>query len=106
MNLPDINDPLTKAKENAAALAEEAGDMARDHLVRPAQRLVRESRRKLSDMADNVTDALSSASGEAADIFCDQRDRAAGWISRNPFLATVAAAGAGVLLTMLIRKRN
>ncbi len=105
MNTSQLSDSLAGIPDKAAGLAGDAGDFARENLVKPVRNLVHESRRQLHDAAQSVTERLGHTAEEAAAVFHDRRERTANWVSHNPFAALAAAAGAGVLLTLLIRRR-
>jgi ElaB/YqjD/DUF883 family membrane-anchored ribosome-binding protein len=104
MNKPIISDlpSLDALKKDALALGQEAADLARERVLRPAQDLVRDSRHDL----DAAGERLREGAAEAEAALRAERDRAADWISEHPFLAAGLAFGAGVLLGELLRSRR
>ena len=104
MNKPSIPEiPSLKAlKKDALALGEEAAELAREHVLRPAQNLVRDSRGQLEAAGERLHDEAAVAE----DVLSEQRDRLAAWISAHPFAAVGLAVGAGVLLSELLRDRR
>lgn len=84
------------------ALGHEAAELARERLLRPAQDLVRDSRKQLDEAGERLRD--EAAGTEEALLV--QRDRVAAWIADHPFAAVGLAVGAGVLLSELLRDRR
>jgi ElaB/YqjD/DUF883 family membrane-anchored ribosome-binding protein len=104
MSKPTIADlpSLEALKKDAVALGHEAADLAREHVLRPAQDLVRESRHQF----DTAGERLKEGAAEAEEVLRVERDRAVDWISEHPFTAIGLAFGAGVLLSELLRDRR
>lgn len=104
MNHPLVSDlpSLEALKKDAIALGQEAAELARERVLRPAQDLVRESRHEVEAAGER----LKEGAAEAGEALRDERERAAGWIAGHPFLAVGLAFGAGVLLSELLRDRR
>ena len=104
MSKPSITElpSLEALKKDAIALGQEAAEMARDRVLRPAQELVRDSRHQM----DAAGERLKGEAADAEAALKVQRDRAADWIAAHPFAAVGLALGAGVLLSELLRDRR
>jgi ElaB/YqjD/DUF883 family membrane-anchored ribosome-binding protein len=104
MNKPSLSElpSLHALKEDAVALGQEAADLARERVLRPAQDLVRDSRKQLDAAGERLKDG---AAGTEEAILVE-RDRVAAWIAEHPFAAVGLAVGAGVLLSELLRDRR
>jgi len=83
---------LDAIKTDAQAFGREALDSARKNLIEPGMQAAREAR-----------DVMSVQYDRAEENFAEQRDRAAAWISANPFTAVGIALGAGLVLTALLK---
>lgn len=104
MSKPTITElpSLDALKKDAIALGQEAAQVARERVLRPAQELVRDSREHM----DAAGERLKDEAADAETALRVQRDRAADWISAHPFAAVGLAVGAGVLLSELLRDRR
>jgi ElaB/YqjD/DUF883 family membrane-anchored ribosome-binding protein len=104
MSTPIISElpSLEALKKDAISLGQEAAELARERVLRPAQDLVRESHHQF----DAAGDQLKEGAVEAEEVLRTERDRAARWISEHPFMAVGLALGAGLLLSELLRDRR
>lgn len=93
MNFPELPS-LESIREDGASARAKAVDFAKEKLVEPMARALRNSRDRFTDGVDDARHALIS-----------QRDRSADWIRANPLTAIGLALGAGALLAALRRKR-
>ena len=104
MSKPIISDlpSLEALKKDALSLGQEAAELARERVLRPAQDLVRESRQGL----DAAGERLKEGAADAEEVLRAERERAASWISEHPLMAVGLAFGAGILISELLRDRR
>jgi ElaB/YqjD/DUF883 family membrane-anchored ribosome-binding protein len=101
-HLPSLN----SLKEDARALGHEAADLARDRVLQPARQLATDARQQFAERGDRLNTQLTDVASEAEVLIRENRDRAAAWISANPFAAFGLAVGAGLVLSALLRSRR